>query len=179
MNLLDVKALVGQPNEDIISFVGSVYYSSWIAEQLAATDTLSTLETVSELAFAMKLIVDSSSSREKKMELLLAYPDLCHKAQQGGGSELSKESQEEQARSGLESLTKEELESFLKLNNSYREQFGFPFILAVRNATKYTVFAALERRVRNPPEVEFAAAIQQVHKIAWMRLLTKLDTSGC
>jgi len=49
--------------------------------------------------------------------------------------------------------------------------------LAVRNATKLTVLAALEGRSKNPPEAEFATALEQVHKIAWMRLLSKIDVS--
>jgi 2-oxo-4-hydroxy-4-carboxy-5-ureidoimidazoline decarboxylase len=162
--------------------LGSVYeHSPWVAQELVSTTTdsneflASTFETVTQLASAMKSIVDSSS-RERKLELLLAHPDLCHRVQQGG-KQLTNESQEEQSRSGLQSLTEEELERFHKLNNAYGEKFSFPFILAVRNATKYTVLAALDGRVNNAVEVEFATALQQVHKIAWMRLLATFDTS--
>ena len=169
-----VKELCSKPTEEIISFLGGVYeHSAWVAQEL--TTKPAEFETISELAAAMKSIVDSSS-REKKMELLLAHPDLCHKVEQGG-TELTKESQEEQSRSGLQSLTAEELATFTKFNNMYREKFQFPFILAVRNATKHTVLAALEGRVHNPEEVEFVTAMEQVHKIAWMRLLAKIDTS--
>ena len=122
----------------------------------------------------MKSIVDAAP-RDRKMELLCAHPDLCEKV--AGLEKLTQESQEEQGKSGLQSLTEEELERFNRLNSAYRGKCGFPFILAVRNATKYTVLAALEGRVKNPVEVEFATALQQVHKIAWMRLLAKLDTS--
>jgi 2-oxo-4-hydroxy-4-carboxy-5-ureidoimidazoline decarboxylase len=53
----------------------------------------------------------------------------------------------------------------------YKAKFSIPFILAVRNATKYAVLAALQGRVDHSVETELATALQQVHKIAWMRLL--------
>jgi OHCU decarboxylase len=112
-----------------------------------------------------------------KLTLLRAHPDLCEKV--GTLDQLTLESQEEQSKSGLQSLTNEELERFTKYNSMYREKFGFPFILAVRNVTKFTVLAALQGRATNhTKEVEFVTALQQVHKIAWMRLLSKLDTSN-
>ena len=48
----------------------------------------------------------------------------------------------------------------------------------MRNASKHTILAALRGRLPQPIETEFVQAIAQVHKIAWMRLLTKLDTSN-
>jgi len=108
------------------------------------------------------------------MELLCAHPDLCEKV--GKLETLTKESQDEQSCSGLQSLTEEELASFNKMNSAYRTKCGFPFILAVRNATKQTVLAGLEGRLKNSPEMEFNVSIQQVHKIAWMRLLSKINT---
>ena len=171
-----VKQLVAKSSEDVASFLGGIYeHSAWVAEELVKKKhILASLETISELAAAMKAIVDNAS-KERKMELLSAHPDLCEKV--GVLEQLTKESQEEQSRSGLQSLTVEELTNFNTWNTAYREKCGFPFILAVRNATKLTVLAALEGRVKNPPEVEFAAALEQVHKIAWMRLLSKLDLS--
>ena len=55
-------------------------------------------------------------------------------------------------------------------------KFGFPFILAVRNASKNTVLSALEGRLPHSVEKEFVTAMEQVHKIAWMRLLSKINT---
>jgi len=169
-----VRALLAKPTEEISSILGSIYeHSPWIAEEFVSQPYTS-ISTVTELAAALKAIVDRSS-RDKKMALLCAHPDLCEKV--GKLESLTKESQEEQGRSGLQSLTDAELETFHLCNSKYRETCGFPFILAVRNASKHTVLAALKGRVQNPVEIEFATALQQVHKIAWMRLLATLDTS--
>lgn len=159
---------------DILS--GIYEHSSWVVEEFVSKPSnFASISTITQLAISLKAIVDQSS-REKKMVLLRAHPDLCEKT--GKLEHLTKESQEEQGRSGLQSLTNDEFETFHLCNAKYREKFGFPFILAVRNATKYTVLAALQGRVHNPVEVEFVTALEQVHKIAWMRLLTKLDTTN-
>ena len=171
-----VTELLAKPDAEIHDSLSTVYeHSSWVAEEFIATrGEASSITTISELAAALKRIVDSSS-HDRKMALLRAHPDLCEKV--GKLEHLTKESQEEQGRSGLQSLTDAELEQFHLCNTKYRESNGFPFILAVRNVTKYTVLAALSGRIKNPVEVEFATALQQVHKIAWMRLLSKIDTS--
>ena len=104
----------------------------------------------------MSSIVEKSSNDEK-LTLLKAYPDLCAKIE--SLKNLSKESQFEQGKAGLSSLTDEERAKFNKLNSQYREKFGFPFILAARNATKHTVLSAIEGRVNRSPEDEFAVAL--------------------
>jgi 2-oxo-4-hydroxy-4-carboxy-5-ureidoimidazoline decarboxylase len=171
-----VRDLLAQPTSDIIAFLGAIYeHSPWVAEQLTLSqEVYSNIASVTQLASAMKRIVDESPN-EVKHTLLCAHPDLCEKV--GTLEKLTKDSQEEQSRSGLQSLTVEELEQFTKYNTEYRSKFGFPFILAVRNATKYTVLSALRGRVTNTVPQECVTALQQVHKIAWMRLLAKLDTS--
>jgi 2-oxo-4-hydroxy-4-carboxy-5-ureidoimidazoline decarboxylase len=171
-----VKDLLSKPSAEIASFLGGIYeHSAWVAEALVKdAESLASIETISQLAAAMKAIVNKSS-KDQKMELLCAHPDLCEKV--GKLEMLTVESQEEQSRSGLQSLTDAELERFNSLNGAYRDQCGFPFILAVRNATKHTVLAALGGRVQHTPEQEFMVALEQVHKIAWMRLLSKIDTS--
>ena len=168
-----IKDLLSRSEADIITFLGGIYeHSVWVAEELIKNDC-KTLDSVTELAAAMKMIVDGASN-ERKLELLCAHPDLCEKV--GKIDELTKASQEEQSRAGLQSLTDEELKRFTICNTRYRSKFGFPFILAVRNASKFTVLSALEGRVSNPVETEFVQAIVQVHKIAWMRLLTIINT---
>lgn len=86
-------------------------------------------------------------------------------------NEVTEHSKEEQARSGLNQCTAEELERFTKLNDAYRMKFGRPFILAVRNATKRAILTAFERRLNNDSCAERAECLTQVHKIASMRLL--------
>lgn len=69
------------------------------------------------------------------------------------------------------------MKRFLALNQTYASRFGFPFILAVRHATKHHILAAYDRRVHNTPDVEFAAALAEVGKIVWMRLLAMVEAA--
>jgi 2-oxo-4-hydroxy-4-carboxy-5-ureidoimidazoline decarboxylase len=49
-------------------------------------------------------------------------------------------------------------------------RFGFPFILAVKGATKHDILEAFDRRLENDPEEEFRTALEQVQRIVRLRL---------
>eukprot|EP00532_Pseudo-nitzschia_australis_P009518 CAMPEP_0168166160 /NCGR_PEP_ID=MMETSP0139_2-20121125/1872_1 /TAXON_ID=44445 /ORGANISM="Pseudo-nitzschia australis, Strain 10249 10 AB" /LENGTH=321 /DNA_ID=CAMNT_0008083325 /DNA_START=172 /DNA_END=1137 /DNA_ORIENTATION=+ len=173
-----VSELIARPSETIVQVLGEIYeHSPWVVEELTKDgnrETLAKISTVSELASQLKSIVNEASD-EQKLTLLRAHPDLCEKVE--AMKSLTKESQEEQSRSGLQSMEGEELKKFKSMNESYKKKFGFPFILAVRNAGKSTVLSALEGRLKNSSsQQEFSVALEQVHNIAWMRLLTKVNT---
>jgi 2-oxo-4-hydroxy-4-carboxy-5-ureidoimidazoline decarboxylase len=170
-----LKELWAQGAEDAATFLSGIYeHSAWVSKELVdLPDDYSKIDTVSGLAGAMKAIVDAASS-DQKMELLRAHPDLAQKVEKL--QTLTAESQDEQSSAGLQTMTPEELEKFTKLNTEYKTKFGFPFILAVRHSTKYTVLSALQGRVSKTPETEFVTALEQVHKIAWMRILGKLES---
>jgi OHCU decarboxylase len=69
-----------------------------------------------------------------ELALIRAHPDLAGRAAIAG--ELTPESMREQASAGLDSLMPEEYEAFTRLNAGYREKFGFPMIVCVREHTK-------------------------------------------
>jgi 2-oxo-4-hydroxy-4-carboxy-5-ureidoimidazoline decarboxylase len=174
--LLSVKDLLVQPPDIIVSLLGGIYeHSPWVAENFVQQQKRSKEEitTVTELATHLQTIVDGSS-REVKLTLLQSHPDLCEKVEKM--KELTVESQQEQSRAGLQSMERDELQKFKDRNTYYKTKFGFPFILAVRNASKHTVLSALEGRSSHSMEQEFVTAMEQVHKIAWMRLLANLNT---
>lgn len=170
-----ISELFSKSKEDIITFLGKIYeHSSWVAEQFYEEHVEKQgkeFSNVQELYLAMSSVVEKSSN-EQKLTLLKAHPDLCAKIE--SLKKLTKESQVEQGKAGLSTLTDEERAKFTELNSNYRKKFGFPFILAARNATKYTVLSAIEGRVNRSPEDEFAGALYQVGKIAWMRLLAAI-----
>lgn len=173
-----ISELLSKSKDEILETLGGLYeHSPWAAEgflESTSVEERSKLSTVTELAAALKVVVDSAP-REKQLELLRAHPDLAAKVETL--KTLTADSQTEQNKAGLQSLEGEELQTFTAQNQAYKEKFGFPFILAVRNASKDTVLSALKGRLGNPQQKEFATALEQVHKIAWMRLLDKIDTS--
>lgn len=88
---------------------------------------------------------------------------------------MAEASVKEQAGVGLDRLSSEEYESFQLLNQAYKNKFGFPFIVAVKNHTKTSILAAFEQRLANPEDVEVAQAIAEIVQIAKFRLLALVE----
>jgi len=150
----------------------------WIAEKFyddAIEGKTTDISNARELFMAMSAVVTNATT-EQKEALLCAHPDLCAKIE--SLKSLTKSSQEEQSNAGLHTLTDEERENFSRMNSEYRAKFGFPFILAARNVSKFTVLSAIEGRLRLSKETEFEGALFQVSKIAWMRLLASFQMTG-
>eukprot|EP00928_Gymnodinium_smaydae_P043797 TRINITY_DN29280_c0_g1_i2.p1 TRINITY_DN29280_c0_g1~~TRINITY_DN29280_c0_g1_i2.p1 ORF type:complete len:302 (-),score=27.91 TRINITY_DN29280_c0_g1_i2:105-1010(-) len=160
------------PAEAVIVLGGIYERSSWVAESVVQNDHES-ITTVSALAAAMKSIVNDATEQQK-MALLRSQPDLAQSME--SPEQLTADSQQEQAASVLHSMTKEEQVRFLKLNSEYKARFGFSFILSFGCSTKYTVLSALAGRIGNTRDKEIAIALEQVHKIAWTRILSKLES---
>jgi 2-oxo-4-hydroxy-4-carboxy-5-ureidoimidazoline decarboxylase len=83
---------------------------------------------------------------------------------------MSDVSKREQARAGLDSVTRQEDERLAALNRAYRDKFGFPFVLAVRGASRHDILEALEKRLVAARDAEFDEALRQVYRIARFRL---------
>ena len=105
---------------------------------------------------------------ERRMALIRAHPDLAGKAAVAG--ELTPESTSEQASAGLDSLTQEEYEAFTRMNADYRERFGFPMIVCVREHTKESILRSARDRLGNSREREVETALGEIAKIARLRL---------
>ncbi|HEV2444330.1 MAG TPA: 2-oxo-4-hydroxy-4-carboxy-5-ureidoimidazoline decarboxylase, partial [Candidatus Sulfopaludibacter sp.] len=118
---------------------------------------------VATLHAAMIAEVEAASAGEQ-LALLRAHPDL------GARARLSDASAGEQAGAGLDRLTPAELTRLRSLNAAYRQKFGFPFLYAVRGATKYDILQAIETRLAESPGREFLEALRQVYRIAGFRL---------
>lgn len=155
-------------HRDRASFVdryGGVYEKSpWVAEKAfdAGCDAAA-----DDLAARFAACVDSAS-REQKLALIQAHPDLAGKAAIGG--ELTDESACEQKSARLDQCTPAQFRQFRSLNRRYREKFGFPFIMAVRDCSREEILAAFENRLGNDADSEFEKALGEIHKIAAMRL---------
>ncbi|MBP2312872.1 2-oxo-4-hydroxy-4-carboxy-5-ureidoimidazoline decarboxylase [Azospirillum soli] len=146
-------------------FGGVFEHSPWIAE--GAWDAGPIPDTAEGLHAAMVAVL-RAAPREKQLALLNAHPDLAGKLAVRG--ELTADSSLEQASAGLDRCTPEEFARFTDLNDAYKARFGFPFIMAVKGRSRAEILEAFEARVHNGPEEEFATALAQVERIAWLRL---------
>ena len=138
-------------------------HSPWIAEQ---TFHAHPFHSVAELEQKLCQTVKSASEAQK-LALIRAHPDLVGKMAQ----QLTPESQAEQAAAGLTQLTDDEREAFNAYNEAYRDQFGFPFVICARENRKEAILAAFPRRLRHTREREIDVAIDEICKIAHLRLL--------
>lgn len=138
--------------------------SPWIAE--AAFDARPFADR--EALVAAFASVVRAASREAQLALLRAHPDLAGRAAMAG--DIAEESRREQAGAGLDRLTVGELARFHDLNARYRERFGFPFIHAVKGATKDAILSAFEARIDNDADTERAAALANVERIFRFRI---------
>jgi 2-oxo-4-hydroxy-4-carboxy-5-ureidoimidazoline decarboxylase len=114
-----------------------------------------------------------AASPDRQLALIRAHPDLAGRLAQQ--NQLTAESTREQASAGLNRLTAAELAEFQANNTAYLARFGFPIICA-RLANKSAILAAMQSRLPNAPETEFAAALGEIEKIAQLRLSDILQT---
>jgi OHCU decarboxylase len=150
-----------------ISLFESIYeHSDWVIKNVIE-DKSNIPNTINELRSAMKKVVNKSSDN-LKLKLLRAHPELGIKKNQL--SSLTESSQEEQKSAGLDQCSEEEYEEIKSLNKSYKEKFQFPFIIAVKGLNRLDIIKSMKKRVDNNYEEEFLTAINEVHKIAKIRL---------
>src|SRR5688572_26337318 len=196
MTLADLNATDGS---GFAGALGSIFESSpWVAERAWAQKPFATLDALHDAmtavvsaasseeqlallrahpdlgavrltasAKATASLAEAPSARRRK-------PDTASTGRsvrlQADPQPLSDASQREQAGAGLDTLTREELDHFTKLNAAYREKFGFPFLYAVKGSTKRAILNALERRLLSTREAEYEEALRQVYRIARFRL---------
>lgn len=148
-----------------VAALGFVFEQSpWIAAQAWPAQPFADL---AQLHAAMCAVMRGASS-ERQVALIRAHPDLAGKAAIAGT--LTAESTREQASAGLNQLTPAEFAEFTQLNQSYRDQFGFPFVICVREQTKASILANFRTRLEHAQEQEIATALDEIGKIAWLRL---------
>jgi 2-oxo-4-hydroxy-4-carboxy-5-ureidoimidazoline decarboxylase len=148
---------------EFIRLFGSIYeHSPWVAEAVypQVTPGMDPL--------SMETIVETASDQQK-LDLLRAHPDLAGRLSL---AELTESSRAEQTGAGLDQCSPDELKEFQQLNHEYLEKFGFPFIFAVKGFHRTDILEAFRQRVEHHPDEELKTAIEQVHRIARLRLET-------
>ena len=150
---------------EFVSRFGAVFERSpWVAEGAWRRRPFGDLDGL-HAAFVRAI---DDAPEERRVALIRAHPDLAGKAALAG--ELTAESAGEQASAGLDRLSPEEYERFHRLNAAYRESFGLPYVVCVRDNNKATIFAGAERRLSNTREEEIEAALGEISRIGRLRL---------
>jgi 2-oxo-4-hydroxy-4-carboxy-5-ureidoimidazoline decarboxylase len=158
---MDIGQFNGLDRDGFVRALGwTVDDSPWVAERAWDQRPFESLEALHE---AMAEVV-RHASREEQLALLRAHPDL------GSRARMSSASEGEQSGAGLDCMPTDAFARLQERNAAYRAKFGFPFLYAVKGSSWPQILEALDARLGNSPEEEFAAALEQVCRIAWFRL---------
>ena len=150
---------------DFVAALANIFeYSPWIAEHAASARPFAG---VKQLFDAMKAALDRAPP-ELRLALIKAHPDLADQTQRAAG--LTAESSAEQNSAGLDRLSDLEYVAFERVNNAYRAKFGFPYIVCVRRHTRDSILRDFERRLPNDAKTEMKASIEEICRIAALRV---------
>ncbi|WP_416800348.1 2-oxo-4-hydroxy-4-carboxy-5-ureidoimidazoline decarboxylase [Castellaniella sp.] len=145
--------------------LGAIFeHSPWIPERAWAARPFADVEALHQ---AMMRVVRDAAPAEQ-LALIAAHPELAGKEASAGT--LTSDSTSEQRGAGLDQCSPEELHRLRHLNAAYREQFGFPFVIAVKGRSRDQIMGAIEERLRNARDAEFITCLDQIGQIARFRL---------
>ena len=137
--------------------------TKWIAEKLYNQKPFDDFK---DLCSKM-LGIFETADKEAQLKIIGAHPDLADKVTV---NLLTSNSRSEQSNAGLDQCSEEEFNEFKNLNKSYKQKYGFPFVIAVKGKNKIEILSEFRKRILNSVDEEFNEAIIQVGKIANLRL---------
>ena len=157
----------GADRAGFVERFGRTFESSpWVAEEAWEEGPF---DSVSELHAAMVRAVERAPA-DRQIGLIRAHPELA-----GSELRLTPESAAEQADAGLDRLDDDQSERLGRATSAYREKFGFPFVVCVREHTPESIIASAEARLASTPEEEISTALDEIAKIAALRLEESLE----
>jgi OHCU decarboxylase len=162
---ISINELNGLGQTDFVRLIGPVFeHSPWIAEQTFVHRPFA------DFAALHRRLCETvkASGEEKQLALIRAHPDLVGKLALAG--QLTPESTGEQASAGLDKLSAEEVALFQHQNTAYKNKFGFPFVICARLNKKEAIIHGFEARLKNSREQEIRTALEEIFKIAELRL---------
>jgi xanthine dehydrogenase D subunit len=164
-----VDELGALDREAFVAALDGVYEDSpWVASAAWARRPFAGIDGLIEaLEAAMR-----AAPRERVLELIAAHPELAGREARAG--ELGDASGREQASAGLHRLSAGDARALRELNAAYRERFGFPFVVCVREHTVASLLAAGRDRLAHGTDEEIDVALNEIAKIARLRLAERV-----
>ena len=106
---------------------------------------------------------------EVRLALIQAHPDLANKTQRAAGLTAESDCRAEQRRP--RPSVDAEYDAFERVNNAYRDKFGFPYIVCVRRHTRDSIAARFrDARCRTIAKTETRRSIEEIGRISALRL---------
>ncbi len=154
---------------DFVAALGDLYeHSPWVAEGAWASRPFASVDALlAALSQAMR-----SATPAQQLALIRAHPELAGRAAVRG--ELTADSTSEQHSAGLDQCSPQEFADIQRLNAAWQHKFGFPFVIAVRGLDRAAIIARMEQRLAQDDAAELAEALDQIDRIAALRLAQRL-----
>lgn len=161
----DIAQINACPRAQFVQLLGGIFeHSPWVAE--AAFESRPFAD-VAALHAAMVAAV-RAAPHARQLAFLRAHPELAGKAMVDRS--LTAESANEQTRSGLTQCTPAEFARLQAQNSAYKQKFGWPFILAVKQLDRATIIRTFAERLELPAADEFESCLANIEQITRWRL---------
>ena len=156
-----------------VAALGDIFeHAPWAAERAAG---LRPFATVAALHTAMFNAVRGQAPAAR-LDFFNNHPDL------GGAMarrrDMTDASNAEQGGLGLDRLDEARFARFQEMNSSYRNRFGFPFILCVRRHTRASILRHFARRLQADLASERDAAMHEIFLITRLRIADRVSGPG-
>lgn len=138
--------------------------SAWVAE--LTVDQRPFADHQALAAALVQTIIVAGPERQRSM--FNAHPELA--GREAVENRMTEASVSEQQRLGLLSLSAADARRLARLNASYRERFGHPFIIALHGVPDLpSLFEAFARRLAATPAEEHAATLAEIGSVVHSR----------
>lgn len=174
MARITLGELNGMDRQVFVTELGDIFeHSPWIVEAAYNERPFSNLQKLYQALTDTVRRADAA----RQTALIAAHPDLAGNAAREGA--MTSDSKLEQASAALDRLSEQEFEKFHKLNNAYRAKFGLPFIICVRRHGRELILRQFERRIANDEAAERGTALDEIFRIAGLRLDQRVSGPDC
>jgi len=109
---------------------------------------------------------------DELLALLRGHPELA--GDQARGGRMTADSVAEQGSLSLQALPAAEAARWDAMNATYRERFGFPFILCIREHSLASALQAFAQRLQRTRAEELQQALAEIGRISRRRLAARI-----
>ena len=146
-------------------------HAPWVAQQVVAQRPFASVDAL----HAAMLHIVACHSEADRVAFFAGHPELAGASARSGT--MTAASEDEQGTLGLGQLQGQAAERWDQLNHTYRQRFGFPFILCIRRHSLASALQAFEQRLTNDRAAELHNALDEIAAISRMRLDRLIDDS--
>ncbi len=170
--VLTLSGLNGLPSQAFVAALAEVFeHAPWVAQAVVSGRPYPTVATLHD---AMMQAVRQAPATQQ-LGFIGGHPELGSRVAR---VDLTHDSKAEQGSLGLDRLSADEFDRFMRVNRAYREKFGFPFIVCVRRHTRDSILGQFERRLSNDAAAERTRALDEIGLITRLRLNAKVEGPG-